>query len=136
MNQQTFVNPRIFAALAATGSSLLLALPARGDDQRYGKAKENMATFKTAEGLQAELFAAEPMILNPTNIDIDARGRVWAVECVNYRKYLGTRPEGDRVVVLEDTNGDGAADSSKTFFQSPELTNPLGICVLPHGRGT
>jgi putative membrane-bound dehydrogenase-like protein len=76
------------------------------------------------------------MIQNPTNIDIDHLGRVWAVECINYRKYGKIRPEGDRVVIVEDTNGDGEADKDKTFFQSPELTNPLGICVLPQAKGT
>jgi putative membrane-bound dehydrogenase-like protein len=106
--------------------------------ERYGleKAKANMATFTAAEGLKASLFAAEPMVQNPTNIDIDPRGRVWATECLNYRKYMETRPEGDRVVILEDTNGDGEADSAKTFFQSKEMTNPLGICVLPQPKGT
>jgi putative membrane-bound dehydrogenase-like protein len=106
--------------------------------ERYGleKARANMATFKTPEGLKASLFAAEPMIQNPTNIEVDPRGRVWAVECLNYRKYMETRPEGDRVVIVEDTNGDGEADTAKTFFQDKELTNPLGICVLPQPKGT
>jgi hypothetical protein len=45
------------------------------------------------------------------------------------------RPEGDRVVILEDTNADGVADKEKTFFQSKDLTNPLGICVLPNPSG-
>jgi len=76
------------------------------------------------------------MIINPTNIEVDPRGRVWATECTNYRKYMEQRPEGDRVVILEDTNGDGVADKEKTFFQSKELTNPLGICVLPQAKGT
>jgi putative membrane-bound dehydrogenase-like protein len=95
-----------------------------------------MSTFTTAPGLKVGLFAAEPMIQNPTSIDVDHRGRIWAVECVNYRKYGKIRPEGDRVVILEDTNGDGEADKAKTFFQSPEVTNPLGICVLPQPKGT
>ena len=117
----------------------------KGIDQRYGKAAENMSTFKTPEGLQATLFAAEPMIQNPTNIDIDHRGRVWAIEAVNYRstfKQWGIlRPEGDRVVILEDSDGDGSADKETTFWQTPQLLAPLGICVLPqpagaNGRGT
>jgi putative membrane-bound dehydrogenase-like protein len=101
-------------------------------------AKDLVKTMVTPEGLEASLFAAEPMIQNPTNIDIDPRGRVWATECVNYRKYMGLRPEGDRVVILEDTNGDGIADKETTFFQDTRLTNPLGICVLPtaSGKGT
>lgn len=109
-------------------------------DQRYGKAQQNMATFKTPDGLHATLFAAEPMIQNPTNIDIDPRGRVWAIEAVNYRssfqKWGILRPAGDRVVILEDTNGDGLADKETTFWQTPELKAPLGICVLPQPRGT
>lgn len=105
-------------------------------------AKEQMAGFKTPDGLEATLFAAEPMVQNPTNLDIDPRGRVWALECVNYRSSMKPwgmlRPEGDRVVILEDTNGDGAADKETTFYQSKDLTNPLGICVLPmpSGKGT
>lgn len=116
-------------ATASTGS---------GGDQRYGleSAQANMATFKTPDGLQPSLVAAEPMIQNPTNIDIDPRGRIWAVECLNYRRYMDMRPEGDRVVILEDTNGDGVADKDKTFFQDPKMTNPLGILVLPQPKGT
>ena len=106
-------------------------------EQRYGleKAQANMSTFTTPPGLKATLFAAEPMVQNPTNIDIDPHGRVWATECVNYRKYSDLRPEGDRVVILESTKGDGVADKETTFFQSPQLTNPLGICVLPGPGG-
>ena len=110
---------------------------------RHGaeRALANMSTMTAAEGLTAHLFAAEPMIQNPTNIAIDHRGRVWAVEAVNYRLSLHKdweelRPEGDRVVILEDTNGDGLADKETTFFQSRELRAPLGICVLPQPRGT
>ena len=99
-------------------------------------AKRNMATFHTPPGLAATLFAAEPMIQNPTNLDIDHRGRVWATECVNYRGYMNLRDAGDRVVILEDSDGDGVADREKTFYQSPDLTNPLGICVLPQVIGT
>jgi putative membrane-bound dehydrogenase-like protein len=129
---------QLFAANPGPAAVAPSAPAGGGAGDRYGleKAKANMATFKTPDGLKASLFAAEPMIQNPTNIDIDPRGRVWAVECLNYRKYLETRPEGDRVVILEDTNGDGEADTAKTFFQDKELTNPLGICVLPQPKGT
>ncbi|MEZ0258045.1 MAG: PVC-type heme-binding CxxCH protein [Chthoniobacter sp.] len=118
------------------GEKVLAAADQGSGEARYGleSAKLNMKTFTTAPGLEASLFAAEPMIQNPTNLDIDPKGRIWATECVDYRKYMDLRPEGDRVVVLEDTDGDGLADKETTFFQSPELTNPLGICVLP-GKG-
>ena len=136
MNQPAFVLAiTIAAALPAFSQK-----PSANVEARYGldKAKANMSTFKAAPGLEASLFAAEPMVQNPTNIEVDHRGRVWATECTNYRGHMNTRAEGDRVVILEDTDGDGLADSEKTFYQSKELTNPLGICVLPSptGKGT
>lgn len=83
--------------------------------------------------LEITLFASEPMLQNPTNIDVDAQGRVWVVEAYNYRPNINGNPTnslGDRVLILEDTNGDGKADSRKIFYQSPELNAPLGIAVL------
>jgi putative membrane-bound dehydrogenase-like protein len=60
-------------------------------------------------------------------------------ESVNYRtKLRGKRPnraEGDRIVVLEDADGDGKADKETTFYQSPELIAPLGIAVAPYPDG-
>lgn len=96
-------------------------------DPKYG-----VGSLNVAPGLEAKLFAAEPMLTNPTNIDVDARGRVWVCEAYNYRAGINgnpTRPEGDRILILEDTNGDGKADVTKTFYQGPELVSPLGIWV-------
>jgi putative membrane-bound dehydrogenase-like protein len=113
------------------------------DEKPYGFEAAKAAAERdmiVPDGLAVSLFAAEPQIQNPTNIDIDHRGRVWALEAVNYRstfKQWGKlREGGDRVVILEDTNGDGTADSEKTFWQSPEMQAPLGICVLPQDKGT
>ncbi len=85
------------------------------------------------EGLAVHTFATEPMLKNPTNIDVDERGRVWVTEAYNYRPAINgnpTNPKGDRIVILEDTNNDGKADTAKVFYQGPELNAPLGICVL------
>jgi putative membrane-bound dehydrogenase-like protein len=83
-----------------------------------------------AEGLEATLFASEPRLLSLTNLDIDHRGRVWVCEVVNYRKHNGKRKEGDRILILEDTTGDGVADSSKVFYQGRDVDSAMGICVL------
>src|SRR5687768_17132819 len=88
------------------------------------------------DDLQAELWAESPMFYNPTNIDIDSKGRVWVTEAVNYRNYNNDstkalhHEKGDRVVILEDTDGDGKADISKTFVQDKDLISPLGIAVI------
>ena len=86
--------------------------------------------FVVPEDLEVTVWATSPILFNPTNMDSDADGRIWATEGVNYRRHAGRRPEGDRVVVLEDTTGDGMADSSHTFVQDPELEAPLGIAVM------
>jgi putative membrane-bound dehydrogenase-like protein len=86
-----------------------------------------------ADGLEVRTLATEPMLLNPTNIDVDEHGRVWVTEAYNYRPSINGNPTnalGDRIMILEDTNGDGKADTAKVFYQGPELNAPLGICVL------
>ena len=97
--------------------------------------EQSLATFTTAPGMQVELFASEPMLVNPTAIDIDTKGRVWVAEAVNYRRVNFNRPilrdAGDRIVILTDTNGDGKADESKVFYQGKELYGPLSVLVLP-----
>ncbi len=86
-----------------------------------------------AKDLEVHTYATEPMLKNPTNIDIDEWGRVWVNEAYNYRPAINGNPVnalGDRIMILEDTNGDGKADTAKVFYQGPELNAPLGICVL------
>jgi putative membrane-bound dehydrogenase-like protein len=70
------------------------------------------------------------MLHNPTNIDIDRDGRIWVAEGIRYRYHSERQPEGDRIVVLQDTDGDGKADDSHTFVQEPALVAPLGIAVI------
>lgn len=92
-----------------------------------------LAMLHAAEGLEVNLFASEPVMHNPTNIDIDHRGRIWICEGYNYRAdIVGNTPreEGDRILILEDTDGDGKADKESVFYQDKELDAPLGILVL------
>jgi putative membrane-bound dehydrogenase-like protein len=87
----------------------------------------------TFNGLEVHTIATEPMLRNPTNIDVDDRGRIWVTEAYNYRPAINgnpTNPEGDRIMIIEDNNGDGVADTGKVFYQGPEINAPLGICVL------
>ena len=91
---------------------------------------ESLKALEVAEGMKVELFASEPMLLSPSSIDIDHKGRVWVAEIVNYRGHNGKRPEGDRILILEDTNGDGVADTSKTYYQGRDIDSPHGVCVL------
>jgi putative membrane-bound dehydrogenase-like protein len=91
--------------------------------------------------LDWKLWASEPLFANPTSMDIDHLGRIWVCESVNYRTQLRkkplNRPAGDRILILEDSQGTGKADKVTVFYQSPELLAPLGIAVAkdPVGPG-
>jgi putative membrane-bound dehydrogenase-like protein len=101
--------------------------------------EKSISTFKTSPGLEISLWASEPLLVNPTCCDVDHKGRVWVCESVNYRHKLRNkppvRPEGDRILILEDTKGTGKADKVTVFYQSPDTLAPLGIAVLPYPDG-
>ncbi len=96
--------------------------------------ESSLADLKVAAGLEVQLFASEPMFSNPTNMAIDAKGRVWICEAYNYRNQYNPknpqRKEGDRIVIMEDTDGDGKADKSKIFYQGTDVNAALGISLL------
>ena len=119
-------------SLNLASRSYLTRLFAQLSDDDKHDPKYAVGSLNVAPGLEATLFAAEPMLTNPTNIDVDERGRVWVCEAYNYRPAVNgnpTRPEGDRIMILEDQNGDGKADVSKVFYQDPSIESPLGIWV-------
>ena len=93
---------------------------------------ENVPTglFVTEGDFEVTLWASSPHLFNPTNIDIDKDGRIWVAEGVRYRRHYDRQPEGDRIMVLEDTDGDGQADSSHVFVQEEALIAPLGVAVI------
>ena len=90
--------------------------------------------LEAADDLKLGMFAHEPMLDNPTNMDIDEKGRVWICEGYNYRNQVNPqnpyRKEGDRILILEDTDGDGVADKQTVFYQGTDIDAALGIAVL------
>ncbi len=113
---------------------LALALLAGAPQDDPAPALEH--ALRAPEGLEVRVWARTPLLRNPTSIDADERGRLWVSEGVNYRRFNTKKdgppaqPEGDRIVILEDVDGDGRADSSKVFVQDPDLVAPLGLAVL------
>src|SRR5213075_2806379 len=118
-----------------TSFALLFAVTvASAADRGFGPdaAREDAKKLEVANGIEAALFASEPMMVNPCDMDIDAKGRVWITEGANYRRWANppVRPEGDRILIMEDTDGDGVADKSTVFYQGTDINSALGICVL------
>jgi putative membrane-bound dehydrogenase-like protein len=95
-------------------------------------AAESISHFKVADGLEVSLFASEPLVRNPTDMDVDEKGRVWVTEGVNYRstfqKWGVLQPAGDRIITLE--RGPDEAVKETVFYQDPSINTALGICVL------
>ncbi len=113
-----------------TAEPTLFAKSKGGDGGGSHEVAEALDGLDVGPELAASLFAAEPQLLSPSNIDIDHRGRVWACEIVNYRKHKSSRPEGDRILILEDTDSDGLADKVTVFYQGNDIDSPHGVCVL------
>ncbi|MCE6992972.1 PVC-type heme-binding CxxCH protein [Dyadobacter sp. CY323] len=102
-------------------------------DAQKRSPKYATAGLSVTNGLEATLFASEPTVTNPTNIDVDQLGRVWVCEAYNYRPAINGNPtknEGDRILVLEDTDSDGKSDKTTVFYQGKEINAPLGIWVM------
>ena len=103
---------------------------------RHVATSDNETSLHLPDDLEATLWAESPMVYNPTNMDVDSRGRIWITEAVNYRNYNNDssthvhHSKGDRVVILEDSDDDGKADDVKTFVQDKDLVSPLGIAVI------
>jgi putative membrane-bound dehydrogenase-like protein len=120
-------------------SIVFLIAPALTTANALGQDAIHQATNATSQfdlhpELDVELFAAEPLMANPSNIDVDHLGRVWVCEVINYRHFRNTdakpREEGDRILILEDTDGDAVTDKSTTFYQGRDIDSAHGICVL------
>ncbi|MEI6234776.1 MAG: PVC-type heme-binding CxxCH protein [Planctomycetota bacterium] len=119
---------RILLSLILTAGCVTMSLSAAA--AKGISAEESEKTLKVADGLECKLWASEPNVINPTSMDIDEKGRVWVAEGCNYRNKKNMRPEGDCIVILEDTKGAGVCDKRTVFWQSKDLICPLGVSVI------
>ena len=79
------------------------------------------------KGFTVKLAAAEPDVVRPIAFTIDDRGRLWVAEA---HTYPIRAPEGkghDRILIFEDTNGDGTLDSRKVFVEGLNLVSGLEV---------
>ncbi len=101
----------------------------------YLDEKDARAYFTLPDGFDIALFASEtefPDLANPVQLTFDNRGRLWVAVMPSYPHYQpgDTRPN-DKLLILEDTDGDGRADRQITFADGLHL--PIGFALQPDG---
>ncbi|WP_373330843.1 PVC-type heme-binding CxxCH protein [Salmonirosea aquatica] len=113
---------------------LLLTASVNQDDRRFNPGpdpEDELASFKIQDGFEVSLFAAEPMLINPVQMNWDADGRLWVISSTAYPHVKTGEEANDKIYILEDTDGDGKADKSTIFAEG--LMTPTGI--LPGDGG-
>jgi len=99
----------------------------------YLPAEEQLKRFKLAPGYAIDLVATEedfPDLINPVALSFDNRGRLWVSTMPSYPQWKPKTVLDDRLLILEDTNGDGRADKQTIFATG--LHQPTGFEL---GRG-
>ena len=84
-----------------------------------------MTQFELAEGFEINLFAADPLLAKPIQINFDPSGKLWVASSVTYPQIKPNGVAEDRIVVVEDIDGDGVADRSTLF--ADDLMIPNGV---------
>jgi putative heme-binding domain-containing protein len=88
-------------------------------------AEEPLPTFETAPGFKINLFAQSPLLAKPTQMNFDPQGRLWIASSSVYPQIQPGQMADDKILVLEDTNGDGYAEKSTVFADG--LLIPTGV---------
>ncbi|WP_436716125.1 PVC-type heme-binding CxxCH protein [Roseiconus lacunae] len=95
----------------------------------YPTPEESIEMMTVPDGMEVKLFASErefPELANPNQLAFDAKGRLWVSCMPNYPQWQpGAAPPSDRLLIFEDTDGDGKADKCKTFYD--KLICPTGF---------
>jgi len=86
---------------------------------------EAIKRLRVADGFRMTLAAAEPDVQQPIAITFDDRGRLWVAESYSYDGSTFTDESHDRILIFEDTTGDGVLNSRKVFCDG--LTHLTGL---------
>ncbi len=90
--------------------------------------EEAISKMKVHEGMKVGLFASEekfPDLIKPQQMAFDAKGRCWVTAWPSYPHWKPKDEMNDKLLILEDSDGDGKADRCKTF--ADRLHNPTGF---------
>ncbi len=109
--------------------------PGQSNDTTYLYGQAALDKLHAAPGYQIELFASEEDfadLANPVQLSFDNKGRLWVATMPSYPHYRpGDQKPNDKLIILEDTDGDGKADKQTTFADGLHL--PLGFELAAEG---
>ncbi len=110
-------------------------LSAKNGTVDYLPGSDSVSKIDTAEGYRMELFASEkefPNLANPSQIAFDNQGRLWVATMPSYPHYqIGDPKPADKLLIFEDADNDGKADSLCVF--ADDLHIPIGFEIAPEG---
>ena len=93
----------------------------------YLSPAESLKKIAVPEGFELNVFASEEMfpdLANPVQLQVDAKGRLWTASWNSYPKWMPGDELKDSLMIFEDTDNDGVADTRKIFAH---VHNPLGF---------
>lgn len=109
--------------------------PDKNGSLTYLYGQDALAKLKVADGFKIELFASEeefPDLAKPMQMSFDNKGRLWIATMPSYPHYKpGDSKPNDKIIILEDTNGDGKADKQTVFADGLHL--PIGFEIAKEG---
>jgi putative heme-binding domain-containing protein len=122
---------RLLFSLPLLGSIALASQPKSTADLPDPNPEVQKAGFVVPEGIEISLWAQEPMIAKPVQMNWDAQGRLWVVSSTTYPQIKPGDGTKDQVIVLEDTDKDGKADKSTVFAENLHIPT----AVIPADGG-
>lgn len=105
----------------------LVPNPAKPTAIANADAQKAVAGMRLTQGFQAQLIAAEPTVKQPIAFCMDDRGRLWIAEAYS---YPNKQPEGkgqDRIIILEDRDGDGIFETRRVFMEGLNLVSGIEV---------
>jgi len=125
---QNWATAAVTAFFIAATAYFIAASPYPGPAaEDYPTPEAELRSFKVAEGYEVNLFASEPMIGPPIQIQFDPAGRLWMVSSRTYPQLVPGEKPNDKVTILEDTDRDGRDDKGTDFAAG--LMHPTGIAL-------
>lgn len=89
--------------------------------------EEAAAAMTVPEGFAVQLSAGEPLVHQPVAFTIDPRGRLWVAEAYTYPNRAKDGEGKDKIIILEDTDGDGSFEKRKVFIEGLNLVSGLEV---------